>query len=179
VAMRLLITLLGCLILAPAALAAGRATGDGVLELKSVDGGVSIGAPGQPAKGVLWGQMDRGRLTIVDPITGDGQIVVSGWDTRSIKDPTTADGTPRVVVYTGVDLHFRVTGGKYRLKFTGSGVDLTAVGVGVAYLSGDPDASDAGFYAVDSGKWLPVPVLTQKVPTPKAVPFGDQPPQTP
>jgi hypothetical protein len=177
--MRLIVTMLCCLILVPAAFAAATAAGDGVLELKSVDGVVSIGSVAQPAKGALWGQMDRGRLTVTDPVAGDGQIVVSGWDNRTIKDPTTADGDPRVVVYSGVDLHYRVTGGKYRLKFVGSGVDLTAVGSGVAYLSGDPDGIDAGFYALDSGKWVPVPVLTLKVTQPKAVPFGTQPTATP
>ena len=40
--------------------------------------------------------------------------------------------TPRqietVTVYTGRDIHFRVTGGKYKLVFRGSGADVSAVG---------------------------------------------------
>lgn len=151
---RLLLTLLCGLIVVPAAYASARATGDGVLELKAVSGFVQIGTVDQPATGALWGQMDRGRLTIVDPIAGDGAVYVSGWDTRK---PT--DDSPRTVVYTGKDLHFRVTGGKYKLVFNGSGIDLTAVGTGVAQLDGDEDALNAGSYAVDSGKWIPVPVL--------------------
>ena len=165
---RLLLTLLCGLIVVPAALAAHRATGDGVLELKAVYGFVGIGTADQPATGALWGQMDRGKLTIVDPVAGDGTVFVSGWETRK-----QTDDSPRTVVYTGKDLHFRVTGGKYKLVFNGAGIDLTAVGVGIARLDGDQDAVNAGSYAIDSGKWIPVPVLLVPKQT-IAVPFGDQ-----
>jgi hypothetical protein len=164
---RLVFTLLCGLIVVPTALAASRATGDGVLELKAVSGFVQIGTVTQPAKGALWGQMDRGMLKVVDPVAGDGQIYVSGWETRK---PMSDD--PKTVVYTGRDLHFRVTAGKYKLVFNGSGIDLTAVGIGVAQLAGDSTALDAGSYALDSGKWTPVPVFP--IPTQRAyVPFGD------
>ena len=171
---RLLITLLCGLIVAPAALAAAHATGDGVLELKQVSGIVLLGKTAQPAQGTLWGQMDKGTLKVTDPIAGDGAILVSGWKTRTVYTPAD-DSSPKVVTYIGKDLHFRVTGGKYKLFFSGSGIDLTAVGVGVAYLSGDPDADDAGDYAVNGGKWTPMPVfvLPQQF---KPVPFGDSTP---
>jgi hypothetical protein len=174
---RLLVILVCSLIVAPTALAAARATGDGVLELKAVYGTVSIGKEGQPARGLVWGQMDRGRLTVIDPLPGDGQqILVSGWEKRTVVASPDLGG-PSIVTYSGTDIHFRVTGGKYRLAFVGSGIDLTAVGVGVAYLAGDLTAADAGDYAVDSGKWVPVPVfvIPQK---PLAVPFGTQPATT-
>jgi hypothetical protein len=175
---RFSVILLCALVVVPAALAAGQATGDGVLELKSVDGTVAIGKEGQPARGVLWGQMDKGKLTVVDPVVGDGAIFVSGWETRrAIATPD--DGGPAITVYGGTNLHFRVSGGRYRLYFNGSGIDLTAIGVGVAYLAGDDTVLDPGYYAVDSGKWIPVPVpvLPQKN---VAVPFGTQPtPSTP
>jgi hypothetical protein len=148
--------------------------GDGVLELKSVDGTVLIGTNAQPARGALWGQMDRGTLRVLDPIAGDGQVYVSGFDKKPVIS-FNADGL-KVMTYTGRDLHFRVTGGKYKLFFNASGIDLTAVGAGVAYLNGDENAADPGFYAVDSGKWTPVPLFTLKA---VAVPFGDQPAQTP
>ena len=167
--MRLLITLLCGLVVAPAALAASRATGDGVLELKAVYGTVQLGTTFLPAQGTLWGQMDKGTLKVTDPVVGDGAILVSGYERRStyIRD----DGQ-KVVTYGGRDLHFRVTGGKYKLFFSGNGIDLTAVGVGVAMLAGDPDADDAGDYALNGGKWTPLPVLLvpQQV---LRVPFGD------
>lgn len=165
---RLVFTLLCGLVAVPAALASSRATGDGVLELKAVYGYVQIGTIAQPAKGALWGQMDHGVLKVVDPVVGDGQIYVSGWETKTVKDDD-----PKITVYSGHDLHFRVTGGKYKLVFVGSGIDLTAVGAGVAQLDGDASALDAGSYAVDSGKWKPVPVLLGPKQT-WSVPFGDQ-----
>ena len=155
---RLVFTLLCGLFVVPAvALAAPRTTGDGVLELQSVDGSVAIGTYKQPAKGAVWGQMDSGKLLVYDPVVGDGTIFVSGWDTRRIVDAP-GDNNPNATVYTGTNLHFRVTGGRYKLSFFGAkSIDLTAVGVGTAWLNGDATEDSAGLYAVDNGKWLPVP----------------------
>jgi hypothetical protein len=167
---RLFVILLASLVVVPAALAAKRAAGDGVLELKSADGRVVIGKDATPARGLLWGQMDRGKLIVVDPLPGDGQVYVSGFERKSL--PTYNDSGALVTTYWGSNLHFRVTGGKYRLIFDGQGVDLTAIGTGVAYLTGDPNAFDAGYYAVDSGKWVPMPVSLASVSTkPLAVAF--------
>jgi len=175
---RFFVILLCALAVVPAALAAARATGDGVLELRAVYGTVSIGKEGQPARGVAWGQMDKGKLVTVDPVPTDGnRIFVSGWEKRTVV-ATSEDGTPSIVVYSGTNLHFRVDGGKYRLTFVGSGIDLTAVGVGVAYLSGDILAADAGDYALDSGNWVPVPVAVFPQQKPFPVPFGTQPATT-
>jgi hypothetical protein len=180
--MRRFVVILVCALAAvPAAYAAARATGDGVLELKSVYGTVGVGREGVPARGILWGQMDYGKLTVVDPVVGDGTILVTGWENRKLT-PAGDDGSPAISVYSGSNLHFRVTGGKYRLFFNGSGIDLTAIGVGTAYLKGDPLVYDTGDYAVNSGKWLPVPVPDPVAPKALAVPFGtpaSQPPQAP
>lgn len=156
---RLVFTLLCGLFVVPAvALAAPRTTGDGVLELRSVDGAVTIGTSyAVPAKGALWGQMDSGRLIVFDPVVGDGNVYVSGWESKG--SWATPEDYPNATVYRGTNLHFRVTGGKYRLMFLGKGIDLTAVGVGTAWLNGDATETDAGSYALDSGKWLPVPQL--------------------
>jgi hypothetical protein len=170
---RLFFTLLASLVVVPAAFAGGRSTGDGVFELKAVYGTVQIGTNLQPARGVLWGQMDRGTMRVVDPVPGDGQILVSGYENRSVG--LTVDGL-KVTIYSGRDLHFRVTGGTYKVWFRGQGIDLTAVGIGVAYLDGDENAVDAGDYAVNSGKWTPMPIFNLK---PSPVPFGDQSTQSP
>jgi hypothetical protein len=160
---RLFVTLLCGLAAVPAAYAAGRAAGDGVLELRTVNAS-SLYISG--LRGTLWGQLDHGRLTVTDPIDGDGQILVSGAEkTRPLGE--------NVTVYSGTDIHFRVTGGRYRLAFTkATGVDLTAVGVGVMRVTGDPLALDTGDYSVDGGKWMSVPLVE------KIQPFGVQ-PQTP
>jgi hypothetical protein len=161
---RFLSTLLASLIVAPAAFAAAHSTGDGVFELNAVYGTVQIGTTSQPARGVLWGQMDKGEMRVLDPISGDGQILVSGYESKY--PITNADGL-KVTVYSGRDLHFRVTGGRYKLWFKGQGLDLTAVGAGVAYLDGDENAVDAGDYAVNSGDWVAMPTFQ------KRIPFGD------
>ncbi len=177
---RLFITLLCGLVVVPVAAAASHATGDGVLELKSADGAVSIGTNAQPARGALWGQLDSGTLTVYDPLAGDGQIYVTGWEHKQPTKILSTGGT--VTTYSGTNLHFRVTGGLYRFTFTNAtSLDLTAVGVGVAYLQGDPTLSndpnfDPGSYSLDSGKWLPMPVNADG--SAKKVPFGIQTPTT-
>jgi hypothetical protein len=167
---RFLVILVCSLAAVPAALAGSNASGDGVLELKAVYGKVTIGKTVQPARGLLWGQMDNGKLTVEDPVIGDGKIFVTGWESRVLTPASTFDGTPATTTYTGTNIHFRVTGGKYKLVFRGSGIDLTAIGAGVAYLDARETAADAGYYAVDSGDWLAAPLFTVK-----AVPFGTQP----
>lgn len=149
---RLCITLLCGLIAVPAAVAATRATGDGTLELQTASGIFSIVG----TRGTLWGQIDKGRVIATDPVAGDGSILVSGADTRKVL-------SPNATLYIGSNLHFRVTGGKYKLWLRGSGVDLAAVGIGTAQLTADPDAADAGDFALDGGKWTPVPLVQRSV----------------
>jgi hypothetical protein len=157
---RLCLILLAALIAVPAAAAASRATGDGVLELRDVYGNATVIG----ARGIVYGQMDSGRLVVTDPLPGDGAIYVSG------AERTRPGLNDNVTIYSGTNIHFRVTGGRYRLQFVkGTGVDFTAVGVGQALLTGDLNFDDAGQYAVDGGKWIDVPWL------PRSVAFGTLP----
>jgi hypothetical protein len=155
---RLCLTLLCGLLVVPAAVAATRATGDGVLELKDAAGTVVLIG----TRGTVWGQMEGGKLVVTDPLAGDGAVFVSGAEIiKQIGDTVTS--------YSGKDLRFRVTGGRYRLVFRGvapglpaTGIDLTAVGVGTAQLTGDVFVN-SGDYALDNGKWNPLTVLTRTV----------------
>ncbi len=154
---RLCLILLAGLIVVPAALAATRAAGDGALELRAVYGNVTI-----TGDGVLWGQMDRGALIVTDPVANDGDVNVSGSD-RPPK--TLPDGS---TLYAGRDLTFRITGGTYKLQFlNAAGIDLTTVGVGKARIVPSLTVLDDGDYALDGGKWRPVPIVD-----PITVPFG-------
>ena len=171
---RFLVILVCALAAVPAALAGPNAAGDGVLELKAVYGKVTIGREGLPARGLLWGQMDSGKLVVEDPILGDGRILVTGWDNRVYTPASIFDDTPAQTTYTGTNIHFRVTGGKYRLIFRGAGIDLTAIGAGVAYLNANENVVDAGYFAVDAGDWTPAPLNVTK-----SVPFGTQTPPSP
>jgi hypothetical protein len=171
--MRPVLLILVCALVAvPAALAAPRATGDGVLQLQSVYGKVSIGTVQQPARGTLWGQIDTGTIQTTDPVMGDGLILVNGWDTKTL---VSSDQNGKVYLYKGSNMHFRVTGGKYKVAFSGTNINLTAVGAGVAYMYGSPNVFDPGSYEVDSNDWQPVP-LSNDSSSSHRVPFGTQPP---
>ena len=160
--------LLCSLILAPGALAAVRvaaAPGDGALQLRDVNAVKATIA----AKGAVWGQLDTGQLKVTDFVPDDNITAqVSGAESKRV----TSD--PGVTIYTGKNIHFRFTGNRYiKFSIVGSGIDVTAVGVGRAYLVGDPEWYDDGDYALDNGKWQPVPL------TPKLVLFGTQPASAP
>jgi hypothetical protein len=157
---RLSLILLAGLVVVPAALAASGSAGDGALELSGVYGNVTINGDG-----VLWGQMDKGALIVSDPTAGPGDISVTGVDKPSKVLP---DGS---VLYVGRDLTFRINGTGYKLQFVnGNGIDLTTVGVGKATIVPSLTVVDDGEYALDGGKWKPVPILdplTVRFGTPK------------
>ena len=165
---RFTLILLVCLAVVPAALAAPSATGDGVFELKDVDAS-KIVITG--TRGAIWGQLDSGTLKVTDMNLDDGIAPqVSGAESTA----STAD--PGVKIYSGKNIHFRFSGGKYKFTIvSATGVDVTAVGVGQVWLTGDPYSFDPGYYAIDDGKWQPVPLVK------KLVTFGVQPvvPATP
>src|SRR5579884_887478 len=124
---RLALFLLAAVAVVPtAAFAARAAPGDGVFELQAVNGLVVL-----TGKGVVWGQMDHGilRVTDLDPTVGLVPYVSGAEHVRATDDPNTT-------IYSGTNIHFRLTGGKYRLRFHGTSIDLTAVGVGVARSPG-------------------------------------------
>jgi hypothetical protein len=161
---RLCLTLLCGLVAVPAALAATHVTGDGVLEINNGVGTIVL----TTTRGIVWGQVAKGKLVVTDPSPTDGSVFVSGAETILPVSET-------VTTYRGHDLHFRVTGGKVKLTLKGFGIDLTAVGVGTAQLTGDAYAVDTGGYALDnSPKWNPLPVYSTKT-----VSFGVQPAPAP
>jgi|SRR5581483_3013988 len=152
---RLSVTLLVALLVLPAAALAARADkGDGSFELKAGNGTFIM-----TGRGVVLAQMDKGILRVTDLNPLDGlQPAVSGAERVR---PATDD--PNTLVYQGTNIHVRITGGKYKLHFRGSGVDLTAVGVGTADLTGSL-LTDPGTWSVDGAKWTAVPLVDRVVP---------------
>ena len=118
---RLCVILLCGLVAVPAAMAASRATGDGVLEVFHAYGAVTVTG----TRGTAWGQLGKGQMIVTDYVAGDGQVLVSGAD-------SVVPAGSNVTIYSGKDIHFRVTGGRYRIRFTGDDINLSAVGVGTA-----------------------------------------------
>ena len=158
---RLSLILLVCLLALPAAALAARADkGDGVFELKAANGTFDL-----TGHGVVIGQMDKGILRVQDLTPNDNaqQIAVSGADRSHPADD------PSTTVYIGSNIHVRISGGKYHIHFRGSGVDLSAIGGGMAELTGSPLAFDPGDYRLDGAKWTAVPFID------KFVPYGAQP----
>lgn len=150
---RLCVIILLCgLVAVPTAIAGSRTTGDGVLEVFHAYGAVTVNG----TRGIAWGQIEKGQLIVTDYVTGDGQVLVSGADTINVP-------TSNVTIYSGKDIHFRVTGGRYKLRFTGNDINLAAVGVGVAKLTGDATVADPGDYALDGGKRVSVPLVQRIV----------------
>lgn len=163
---RLCLTLLVSAILAPAALAAPRAAGDGTFSGKAINGTVFLSA-----RGAIWGQVDSGTLLLTDPDPTDGFVKVSGYD----KLPVTTD---RGTVYTGGNLHFQVAGGTYRLYIVGTGIDFSAVGSGWARLDAYNRSTNPGKFAVGDDPWQPAPYFSTTIVFPvstTALPFPTAP----
>jgi hypothetical protein len=150
---RLTFTLLFALFAAPAAFAAAGAVGDGALSIVNANV-ASIQIAG---KGTIYGQLDKGTIAVTDTDLTDGTVLVTGGKRVASTKPST-------VTYTGKDLTFRLVGGLYKFAISGTDVNFVAVGVGKAYLKGDPTADDAGSYTVDGAKLQPIPVAPTVVP---------------
>jgi hypothetical protein len=150
-----LILLISLLVLPAAALAARKSSGDGVFELRDANGVFVLSG-----RGVFWGQVGKGYIRVTD--TGSStaaQPLVSGYD----RPPVHPADDPTTTIYWGTDLHFRANGGKYWVRFRGTGVNLTAIGVGVADIEGAAVTFDMGQFAVDGGKWTDVPRIESLV----------------
>lgn len=150
---RLYFILLFAGILAPAALAAPTAAGDGTIAGLDINGNVTISA-----RGAVWGQIDNGTITVVDRDSSDGPAPrVSGYTTKA------AGSVPGSTVYSGQNLHFQVGGGgRYRLGLHGTNIDFTAVGTGKARLEGWLGPAP-GKFAVGDEDWQPMPYTSEWV----------------
>jgi hypothetical protein len=166
--------LLLTLVCVPAALAGGAAVGDGQLSVINASGAITV-----IGKGTIYGQIDKGTVTVTDPDPTDGPpLVVVGAE-------HTHPAGGHVTIYSGKDITFRGVSGRYKIVISAaSGVDFLAVGVGKAWLKADPTLGAVGTYTVDGAKMQPVPVAPAvAVPAGTTwaglvVPFGVQPTAT-
>lgn len=131
-----------------------KATEDGCLVVRTGRGIVSVNA-----RGFVFGRFDEGQVEIVDPVDGDGNVKVFGYEK---KRPLTETKT----LYIGFQVRFRASG-LFRLRIeANSGIELSAAGKGTATLSSD-DFLDAGEFSVDSvsfceAKFQPMPDVPKK-----------------
>jgi hypothetical protein len=134
-AMRRLLLLLSLLALAlpVAGLAAARGPADGTLSVAGARGKIVINA-----RGALIGRFDRGSVAITDLTPNDPfSPIVVGGEERLRGD---------AVVYSGRDVRFRLIGGAYRIEIRANGVNLSAVGNGTVWLTGE-SSSDPGVFS--------------------------------
>jgi hypothetical protein len=162
---RLGLILLVSAILAPAALAARHAAGDGTVAGRNIAGSVVI-----VGHGAFWGTVATGptnggpAVQLIDPDPTDDTIAkVSNWDTKKTPLPFTTS-------YSGDNIRFQiVSDGRISLILRGSGISFSGVGGGKVKLDGAETAASTGSYQIGDAPWLPVPYLGTSVQFP-AVP---------
>lgn len=152
---RLCLILLAAGCLAPVALAAPRAVGDGTLTGAKINGVVTVSG-----HGAIWGQLSGDKTSAVpatlvildrDPDVGPAPKV-SGYDAVQIG---TAAGS---LAYTGMNMRFQLGGpGRYRIDLNGKSIDFSAVGAGRARFTAATAAAVPGKYEVDDDAWATVP----------------------
>ncbi len=137
---------LAALALPAASAARTQGAGDGTLSVRDGRGAITISGRG----GVI-GSFAQGRVTISDPVDGDGTgPIVSGDDFPPIeKNDTTT-------TWRGTKVRFRIIGGSFRIVVRGRGINLSLVGTGKVTLDG-AGTGDDGSYSVNGGEYLPMP----------------------
>jgi hypothetical protein len=141
---KLILILLASVLILPAAAIAGRdAPGDGSLVVSNADGKLTV-----QGRGLIFGHLDRGTITILDYKPDDTTSLpsVSGAKFK-IRDGN--------VVYSGSDVRFLFPGGKYSLIVEGTNIDISAVGSGKFTATSD-GGLDSGSFTVDGNRTLPI-----------------------
>src|SRR4051812_47369801 len=149
--MRRLLTfaMLAALVLPAASGARSNNSSDGTLSVRDARGMVTI-----TARGGVIGSFAQGRVTISDPVDGDGTgPIVTGDDFPPIErnDTTTT--------WRGTKVRFRIIGGSFRIVVKGRGINLSLVGTGKVTLDG-AGTGDDGSYSVNGGEYLSLPVFS-------------------
>jgi hypothetical protein len=147
---RLLTFAVLALALALPAAAAARPSGssDGTLSVKDARGIITV-----QGRGGVIGTFGQGRVTISDPIDGDGTgPIVSGDDLPPIErnDTTTT--------WRGNKVRFRIIGGTFKVVVRGRGINLSFVGKGNIIVNGF-GTDDDGSYAVNGGDYNLIPAF--------------------
>ena len=137
---KLLSILLATVAILPAAALAGSDTsGDGSLVVSSAVGRLAV-----QGKGLIFGHLDHGTITIVE-YKPDANTALSSVSGAALK---LLGGN---VVYSGSDVRFLFPSGKYNLILEGSGIDISAVGSGKLRATG-AGTGDDGSVTADSSR---------------------------
>lgn len=97
-------------------------------------------------RGSVLGRLTAGTLRVTDTTPRDpyGALVTG-------RKVTFERLGPRVIVYRGLGLRFRMVGGGYRIVARGTGISISAVGRGFVTLDGERKlpTDDAGVYSLE------------------------------
>ena len=131
---------------ATASISAAKAPGDGTLVVDNGRGSVVV-----RARGGILGRFDTGNVVISDIDLTDGRVpVVYGAETINVLP----SGSIR---YSGDDVRFRMIGGAYRVQINAIGIDVSAVGRGVAVLDASGYTDFPGRFSIDGGPFRALP----------------------
>jgi hypothetical protein len=130
--------------------AAARQSGvnDGTLSIKDARGVFTI-----QGRGAVIGSIAQGRVTISDPIDGDGTgPIVTGDDFPPI------ERNENTTTWRGNKVRFRIIGGTFRVVVKGRGINLSFVGKGNVILNG-AGTEDDGSYSVNGADYNLIPAF--------------------
>ena len=151
--MRLFLTVALLVALALPAASAARTSGpnDGTLSVRDARGLITI-----QGRGGVIGSFAQGRVTISDPVDGDGTgPIVTGDDFPPIERSETT------TTWRGTNVRFRIIGGRFTIRVQGRRINLSLVGKGNVTLDGrgsiDDGLADDGTYSVNGGEYLAIP----------------------
>jgi hypothetical protein len=145
--MRPLLTfaMLAALALPAASAARNQGAQDGTLSVRDGRGSITI-----TARGGVIGSFTQGKVTITDPVDGDGTgPIVTGDDFPPIERSDTT------TTWRGTKVRFRIIGGSFRIVVKGRGINLSLVGKGNVTLDG-AGTEDDGSYSVNGADYLPI-----------------------
>jgi hypothetical protein len=142
-----LLTVLLILVALPAsALALG--SDDATLSVRNGVGLVKLNFSGSAV-----GRVAHGRITVNDPVGGDG-LGPAFWNCEQKRSDS------NTTVCSGDNIRFRAIGGKYNIVVRGSGAFLSVVGRGSVLLNGDGEAADVandGVYSLNDQPYRSLP----------------------
>jgi hypothetical protein len=152
------ITVVAAALAVPAFAFALSGDNDGTLSVRA-----GIGRVGLTFNGSAVGRVHGGSIQVTDPVANDGVgFEFSNCDVEINKSDTTVAKGDSIKVCRGNNIRFRAVGGKYAISIKGTGIYLSAVGHGSAFLNGagdDPDVISDGTYSLNDGPYKSLPNL--------------------
>jgi hypothetical protein len=141
-----LLALVFALALPVAAWAGASLPGDGTLVVDNGNGVVTV-----RARGGILGRFVTGNVVITDLDLTDGKApVVYGAETIDRL-------APGRTMYSGDEIRFRMIGGLFRVQVNAIGIDVSAVGRGVATLDATGFTDFPGRYSINGDAFQPLP----------------------